>query len=181
MKQLERHLSMIPGLHRESLHHVAAIPRRSNPTKISGSRGRDPLDIAVLDVRRDIRLVLQSWAELVAEKRRTAPPGRGVAELTRFLTAHLAWLTAQPPAADFADEVAGAAAGLHRAIDHESTAAPAPARNCVVDGCPGTIAAAVPGGGPGGALSCSAGHSWEVGEWLALRPLVQRRRERAGA
>lgn len=174
--RVERHLRVLPALHQECLHQAWSTTRRSNPTKVSGSRRRDHLDIAVLDARHNILAILESWAVMVAEKLAVTAPARSVPHLARFLARHLAWLTAQPPAADFADEIGSLVAELRRTIDPEPGDLPALVRACVVDDCSGTISAAPRTGSAAGAsLTCSLGHSWEMREWLGLRRLMERR------
>ncbi|MFD4634803.1 hypothetical protein ACFVYR_37055 [Streptomyces sp. NPDC058284] len=179
--QLERTLRTLPGLHQEGLHHILPTARRRNPTKVSGSRRRDHLNISALDARNNILAILESWSLYVVEKLETAPPGRSVPQLASFLIRHLEWLTAQPPAVEFADEVEGLQVESLRAIDPDSEEHRTPAIGCVVDDCPGTIntaqrAARSPARG---SISCTSGHSWEMRELLTLRHLLDRQRKDA--
>ncbi|GCB50877.1 hypothetical protein [Streptomyces sp. NL15-2K] len=146
---------------------------------MSGSRKRDQLNLSALDARNNITAILESWSALVAEKLGTLVPDRTVPHLVRFLALHLEWLTAQPPATDFADEIEGLRAELARAIDPDSGDLRTPARQCVVDGCTGTIDATPKniGNAPKRSISCSSGHSWEIREWLTLRHLMDRQRK----
>ncbi|MER5349529.1 hypothetical protein ABT093_04245 [Kitasatospora sp. NPDC002551] len=178
--QLERTLRALPELHRECLHHIQSQPRRRNPTKVSGSRRRDRLNPAAIDARNDIVAILESWSRFAAERLGTAAVVRSVPHLARFLGRHLDWLAAQPPAAEFADEIEDLRVGLLDAIDPEEAVRPAPARDCVVDGCPGTIDAS-PQHHTGGrtSIGCSSGHSWGIREWLTLRHLMDQRRRAA--
>ncbi|GAA2916813.1 hypothetical protein GCM10020221_11000 [Streptomyces thioluteus] len=182
IRQLDRHLCALPGLHRESLHDVLAIPRQRNPTKVSGSRRRDHLNMAALDTRNDVVAVLESWSACVADGLGTAAPARSVPHLTSFLLRHLEWLVAQPPAGEFAREIEGIHGRLLRAVDPDHGDRRAPAVECVVDDCTGTINASPQktGSGSGNAgkssISCSSGHSWEIREWLTLRHLMVRQR-----
>jgi len=177
--QVEDNLRRLPGLHQECLHHVSPTSRRSNPTKVSGSRKLDHLNISVLDVRYNILATLESWSDIVVEKRRVAAPRRSVPELARFLTLHLTWLAALPPAADFADEMEGLVAELRGMIDPEPRDLRTLVRQCVVDDCHGMISAFPRSGKKvgGSSIECSAGHSWEMHEWLNLRQLLERQRE----
>ncbi|WP_420313314.1 hypothetical protein ACOB87_44335 [Streptomyces sp. YS-B37] len=185
---------MLPALHQECLHQASPTGRRTNPTKVSGSRKRDHLDIAVLDARHNILTILESWSSLVAEKRGTTAPARSVPSLARFLVRHLEWLAGQPPADDFADEIERLVGELRQTIDPDPHPLHALIRSCVVDGCPGTISALPqrgtgagsgsgtgPGSGSGGSIRCSSGHAWNVGEWLGLRTLMERQRKGVNA
>ncbi|MDG9720173.1 hypothetical protein [Streptomyces sp. DH24] len=182
VKGVKRNLRALPVLHRECLHQVAPTGRRTNPTKVSGSRSRDYLDISVLDARHNILALLESWSGMVVEKLATAAPARTVPALAQFLTLHLDWLLGQPPAADFADEIEGLVEELRRTIDPEPSTLHTLIRQCVVDNCPGTISAP-PGIGRAGSsrITCSSGHSWEMCEWLSLRKLMERQRKGVNA
>ncbi|MCX5372781.1 hypothetical protein OG613_43015 [Streptomyces sp. NBC_00015] len=181
--QAERDLRALPALHQECLHHASPTSRRGNPTKVSGSRTRDHLNISVLDARHRLLTALGSWSQAVAGQHGIAVPGRSVAQLARFLAEHLAWLVAQPRAADFADEVGGLAAELRGMIDPGGGDLRTAIRTCVVDGCSGTISTSLSGGerARAGRLGCSMGHVWDVREWLSLRHLLEQRREGADA
>ncbi|MEV7885311.1 hypothetical protein ACWD3I_39570 [Streptomyces sp. NPDC002817] len=183
IKQVENNLRIIPALHQESLHHVSPAPRRTNPTKVSGSRKRDHLDIAVLDVRHNILVILESWSGIVVEKLGRIAPHRSVPQLARFLTANLEWITAQPPAGDFADEIETIATELRHTIDPDPDGLNRLTRQCVVDGCAGTITAAPHKAENTGRsnIRCSSGHAWELREWLTLRHLIERQRKSVGA
>lgn len=177
---VERHLRVLPGLHQECLHKASPTTRRTNPTKVSASRNLDHLDISVLDTRHHTHTVLESWSGMVVDELGAAPPPRTVAHLARFLRRHLDWLAAQAPAADFVDEIEGLIDELHRTIDPEPSGDDRTlVRNCVVDGCTGTISSAPRGSGHAGRsrITCSGGHSWEIREWLSLRKLMERQRE----
>ncbi|WP_239109416.1 hypothetical protein [Streptomyces anulatus] len=148
---------------------------------MSGSRKRDHLNFAALDARNDLIPVLSSWSRLVAERLGTAVPHRSVVHLADFLLLHLEWLTAHSSAADFAEEIEGLHTELLRAIDPDAGDRPPPATECVVDTCTGTINASPKSTGKAGtrSISCSAGHAWEMREWLTLRYLMDRRRKDA--
>jgi len=178
IKQVERNLRTLPALHEESLHQVSPTSRRSNPTKVSGSRRLDHLNISVLDTRHHILATLESWSEIVVEQLGVAAPERSVPQLAQFLTRNLEWLAGQPPAADFADEVDALVAELRGMIDPDPGALHALVRQCVVADCDGVISAAPTGGGAAGrSIGCSAGHAWEMHEWLNLRQLMERQRK----
>ncbi|WP_327740974.1 hypothetical protein OHA87_47870 (plasmid) [Streptomyces sp. NBC_00493] len=196
VRRAAQHLRVLPALHQECLHQAAPTGRRTNPTKVSGSRRRDHLDIAVLDARHNILTILESWSSLVAEKRGTTTPARSVPSLARFLIRHLEWLAGQPPADDFADEIERLVGELRQTIDPDPHPLHALIRSCVVDGCPGTISAlpqrgtgsgggsgpgSGAGSGSGGSIRCSSGHAWNVGEWLGLRTLMERQRKGVSA
>ena len=183
ISQVERNLRTLPALYHECLHHASPTSRRSNPTKVSGSRTRDHLNVSVLDARYNILATLESWAEAFAEELDVAVPARSVPHLTRFLARHLEWLTSQPPAADFADEMESLAAELRGTIDPESNDLRNAIRKCVVDNCNGTISTSLTNSGraPRGSIECSAGHSWEMHEWLNLRHLMEQQRKRVTA
>ncbi|MET9735962.1 hypothetical protein ABZZ79_36660 [Streptomyces sp. NPDC006458] len=183
VKEVERNLRALPGLYQECLHRATSTPRRTNPTRVSGSRTRDHLDVSALDARLNILALLESWACMVAEKLDTAAPPRSVPQLAHFLTRHLPWLAAQPPAADFANEVDGLVGELRQVVDPEPAERLTLIRKCVVDDCAGTIAAAPRSGRAAGAgsLRCSSGHSWEMREWLGLGELMKLQREGVSA
>lgn len=175
VKQLERNLRALPALHRELLHEMSSTSPGTNPTRVSGSRRRDYLDMSMLDTRHDILTILESWSGIVVEERGTAAPARSVPDLVRFLLLNLRWLTAQPPAADFADEVESLHAESLRAIGPAPVDHNVPTMRCVVDGCHGTID--VSPRNTGGArkvasLTCTSGHSWQTSEWFALRQII---------
>ena len=183
LKQAERNLRTLPGLHQECLHHISPTSRRMHPTKVSGSRKRDPMNISALDARQNLLAVLESWSQLVVEKLEVAAPPRSVPHLARFLLRHLEWLTAQPPAADFADEIENHTTELQRVFDPDSNDRHTIVRECVVDDCTGTISTSpharkTP---PGSSISCSSGHSWEIREWLILRKLMDRKKNSVNA
>ncbi|KJY34526.1 hypothetical protein ADK60_27935 [Streptomyces sp. XY431] len=180
IRQLEHTLRALPELHQECLHHIQTEPRRRNPTRVSGSRRRDRLNLSAIDARNNIVAILESWSRFAAERLGTTAVIRSVPHLTRFLGRHLDWLTAQPPAADFADEIEDLRLELLNAIDPEAGDRAVPTRACVVDGCPGTIDAS-PQHHNGGRTSvgCSSGHSWGIREWLTLRHLLDQPRTAA--
>lgn len=183
ISQTERNLRTIPGLHQECLHQVSTTSRRGNPTKVSGSRRRDHLNFSVLDARYNILATLESWSEMVAEKLSTAAPERSAPQLARFLARHLQWLASQPPAADFADEIEGLVAELRSAVDPDPTSLHTLIRTCVVENCGGTISALSKSSRNARSrnIECSAGHSWEMHEWLNLRKLMEQQRKGADA
>ncbi|WP_381803544.1 hypothetical protein [Streptomyces niveus] len=177
--RVEGQLRALPALHQECLHQASPTVRRTNPTKVSSSRNRDHLNVSVLDTRHRALTMLDSWSGMVVDKLGTTPPPRTVPHLARFLLRHLKWLAAQPPAVDFADEIEGLVAELRQTIDPAPSVLHTVIRKCVVDGCAGTISALPQGGGSAGTrhIACSAGHSWEMREWLGLRKLMKRQRE----
>lgn len=183
--QVERQLRALPYLHQECLNHVSPTSRRTNPTKVSGSRRNDFLDISVLDSRHNILAVLESWSEIVLEQLGCAAPERTVPHLARFLIRHLTWLTAQPPAAEFADEIESLAGELRRIVDPDPGNLQALIRKCVVEGCNGTISASPQHqksrNSPDSSVSCSAGHSWKMHELLLLGRLMERQRKGVSA
>jgi hypothetical protein len=183
IEQVEGTLRTLPGLYQESLHHIAPLSRRMNQTRVSGSRSKDHLNMSALDARRDIVAILESWSEFVVDELgEAAPPRRSVPQLTRMLLLNVQWLAAQPPAADFADEIEDLKAELLRTIDPGPGDAAASGRACVVPDCGGVISTSPRGaGGAAGTIGCSRGHSWQRHEWITLRPLVERERKAAGA
>lgn len=176
LRQLEQNLRALPGLHQGSLHDVTSTSWRINPTKVSGSRKQDHLNISVLDARHNILASLDSWAGLIVEELGTTAPARSVPQLASFLLSHLDWLTAQAPAADFADEVESLRAELLRAIDPAPAERTALTIDCVVDHCTGTIDVSPRTARTADrrSIACTAGHSWEMREWLTLRHLMGR-------
>lgn len=181
--QVEQNLRALPGLYQESLHQVAPVARRIGQTRVSGSRSRDHLNMSVLDARFNILTVLDSWAKFVVEKLGVAAPTRSVPHLSRFLLRHLEWLAGQPPAADFVDEIHGLGVELLHTIDPGPGERHGPGRQCVVDHCTGTISTSAQRTSNTGkkVIQCSSGHSWEMHEWIMLRPLVERQRKAVGA
>ncbi|MBC2904264.1 hypothetical protein H4N64_22050 [Streptomyces sp. PSKA01] len=178
IRQLEGDLRALPGLYQESLHHVLPTSRQPHHTRVSGSRRRDRLNMSALDARHNILAILESWARFVTDELDGAAPTRSVPDLTRFLLRHLKWLTEQPPATDFADEIDGLRRELLRTIDPEPGEPHVLTRECVVADCAGRITTS-----PGGSttIRCSAGHTWEMHEWITLRPLMERQRKAVGA
>ncbi|MEU1409707.1 hypothetical protein ABZ471_47240 [Streptomyces sp. NPDC005728] len=138
--------------------------------------------MSALDARHNILAVLESWSQFVVEKLGKAVPARSVPHLARFLLVNVAWLAGQPPAADFADEIEGLKTELLRTID------PGPGDlnalvTCVVDNCTGTIntsSQSIRNAGKS-SIGCSSGHTWELHEWITLRPLMDRQRKAVGA
>lgn len=183
IRQVERDLRALPAFYQESLHHISPISRRLHLVKVSGSRKRDHLNISALDVRQNILAVLDSWSGIVVDELGVVAPTRSVPQLASFLLRHLEWLTAQPPAADFADEIEGLNAELLRVFDPERRELHTVARDCVVDDCTGKINASPQNIGNSGksSISCSSGHSWEMREWLILRKLMERQRKGVNA
>ncbi|MER6671770.1 hypothetical protein [Streptomyces sp. NPDC000983] len=174
VRQLERNLRALPGLYRESLHHVLPTSRQLHHTRVSGSRNRDRLNTTALDARHNLLEILESWAKFVADERGGVAPTRSVPRVTHFLLRHLPWLADQPPAADFADEIDGLRRELLRTIDPEPGEPGGLTRECVVADCPGTITTPVRPAGRG--IHCSSGHSWDMHEWITLRPLLERQK-----
>ncbi|MFD9906035.1 hypothetical protein [Streptomyces sp. NPDC059063] len=181
--QAEATLRVLPALHQECLHHTAPAPRRSNPTRVSGSRTLDQVNIAVLEARSRLLAALEAWSDTVAAGRGIAVPARSVPRLAAFLAEHLRWLAAQPCAADFVDETERLAAELRAAIDPASGELRTAIRKCVVDRCGGVITTPLNSGGrpPADRLECSMGHVWEIREWLKLRSLMEQQRTGAGS
>lgn len=181
-RQVERHLRALPSLHHECLHHMSSTSKKmNNPTKVSGSRKQDHLKISVLDTRHNILAVLESWSGIITEELATVTPTRSVPHLVRFLIRNLEWLAAQPPAVDFADEIASLHTQLLRTIDPEPSDLHALTRECIVENCTGTINASPKniGNTKKSSISCSSGHSWEMREWLTLRQLMNQKRKDA--
>jgi hypothetical protein len=183
VQEAERNLRALPGLHQECLHQASSAPRRTNPTKVSGSRRRDYLNVAVIDARHNILTILESWAGMVVEKLETAAPPRTVPHLTQFLALHLNWLVTQLPAVDFANEIENLVTDLRKMIDPEPGDLHSLSRHCVVDDCTGTISVPHMNGrnAVGNSIKCTAGHSWEMREWLSLRELMKRQRKGVNA
>jgi hypothetical protein len=173
IQQLEHNLRTLPVLHQELLHDMASTPRRTNPTKVSGSRSRDHLNMSVFDTRHDILTILESWSGFVVEKLGTITPTRSVLHLTCFLMDNSKWLTAQPSAADFADDIESLHVESLRAANPEPGDHNALTMKCVVDDCLGTIDTSTQSidDSSKSSLRCSSGHSWKIGEWLILRHL----------
>ncbi|MFI1019062.1 hypothetical protein [Streptomyces sp. NPDC020965] len=183
IRELAGNLRALPGLYQESLHHISRVSGRMNLTRVSGSRSSDHLNMSALDARHNILAILDSWAEFVADGLGDANPGHSVPHLTDFLLHHLEWLTQQPPAADFADEINGLRLELLHTIDPESGEFPALTRDCVVTDCTGKITTSPQNGGKpaGRSIRCSSGHTWEMHEWITLRPLMARQGKGARA
>ncbi|MFE6894353.1 hypothetical protein [Streptomyces sp. NPDC057694] len=160
---------------------MSPTSRRTNPTKVSGSRRNDFVDISVLDSRHNTLAVLESWSGIVLEQLRCAAPERTVPGLARFLIRHLTWLASQAPAVEFADEVDGLSGELRRIVDPDPGNLQALIRQCVVEGCGGTISTPTQhqkgGNSSVSSVSCSAGHSWKMHELLILGRLMERQRK----
>ncbi|WP_255954002.1 hypothetical protein [Streptomyces odontomachi] len=176
VRQLEGDLRALPGLYQESLHQVLPISRQTHQTRVSGSRSRDRLNMAALDSRHRILAILESWAAFVADERRLMAPTGSVPQLAHFLLHNLEWLTRQPPAADFADEVDGLRRELLHTVDSEPGDFNAATRDCVVTDCPGkiTMPSQHAGNAAGRGIRCSSGHTWHIHEWITLRLLMER-------
>ncbi|WP_051767180.1 hypothetical protein [Streptomyces sp. NRRL S-37] len=182
VRQLESDLRALPGLYQESLHHVSPLSRRMHHTRVSGSRSRDHLNVSALDARHHILAVLESWAGFVTDELGGVAPARSVPRLAHFLLRHLEWLTEQPPAADFADEIDALRLDLLRTIDPEPGEPHVLTWECVVAGCAGRITTSPrQRTADGTSIRCSSGHTWELREWITLRPLVEQRRRAVGA
>ncbi|WP_405716381.1 hypothetical protein OG264_39305 (plasmid) [Streptomyces xanthophaeus] len=183
LRQVERNLRTLPSLHQECLHHVSPTSRRTNPTKVSGSRSRDHLNISALDARHNSLAILDSWSGIITEKRGSVPPGRSALQFAGFLMENLDWITSQHLAADFADEIETITTELRRMVDPDPNGLHAVIRKCVVDSCAGTITAAPKRAGHSGrsSITCTSGHSWEMREWLTLRQLMERQRKSVDA
>jgi hypothetical protein len=173
MEQLERNLRMLPVLHEELLHDMSSTPKRINPTKVSVGHWRDHLNMFTFDTRHDILTILGSWSGSVVENFGTAAPERSVPHLAHFLLCNLRWLTAQPSAADFADEIETLYIESIRATNAETGDHDAVTVTCAMDNCLGTIDTTprIIAGAGMATISCSLGHSWEVREWLLLAQL----------
>ncbi|MER5215119.1 hypothetical protein ABT063_32380 [Streptomyces sp. NPDC002838] len=180
--QLESNLRALPGLYQESLHHVSPISRRMHHTRVSGSRSTDHLNMSALDARHNILAILESWAEFVADTLGGIAPTRSVPHMAHFLLRNLEWLTEQPPATDFAEEIEGLRLELLRTIDPEPSEPHVFTWECVVTDCAGKITTSSQhvGTADGTSIRCSSGHTWELHEWVTLRPLVERRRKAVG-
>lgn len=181
IRQLEHTLRALPELHQECLHHIQTEPRRRNPTRVSGTRRRDRLNLSAIDARNNIVAILESWSRFAAERLGTTAVIRSVPHLTRFLGRHLDWLTAQPllpPTSPTRSRTCGSNCSTRSTPRPHDRAVPT--RACVVDGCPGTIDAS-PQHHNGGRTSvgCSSGHSWGIREWLTLRHLLDQPRTAA--
>ncbi|MFH8617261.1 hypothetical protein ACH4E8_19575 [Streptomyces sp. NPDC017979] len=124
----------------------------------------------MLDSRRNILAVLESWCGIVLDQLGCAAPQRTVPHLARFLIRHVAWLTGQPSATEFADEAVGLAGEPRRIVDPDPGILQALIRQCVMEGCNGTISASPQNlkgkGSTGGSVNCSVGHSWRMHELL---------------
>lgn len=177
--QLEGNLRALPALYQESLYHVAPISRRMNQTRVSGSRSRDHLNMSVIDTRHNILSILDSWSGFVVEKLGKDAPTRSVPQLARFLLRHREWLATQPPAADLADEIDALRLEMLGTIDPAPSEHHGPSRECVVDDCTGTINTSSQRSGNAArrSIQCSSGHTWEMHEWITLRPLMERKRK----
>ncbi|MDT9701052.1 hypothetical protein [Streptomyces sp. P17] len=136
--------------------------------------------MSALDARHNILAILESWACFVADERGGIAPTRSVPDLTHFLLRHLTWLTEQPPATDFADEIDGLRRELLRTIDPGPGEPRVLTRDCVVADCTGKITTSSQRAGTG-SIRCSSGHTWDLHEWITLRPLMERQRKAVGA
>jgi hypothetical protein len=127
------HLDELPELERALLPGAGAGGEKVSGTAVPGL----PLNPAAVEARNNIRAILASWCDLVAERRGTAPTGRTVGELAGYLAAAVDWLAAYPAAGDTADEVADfvhaarrvatpTRSAASRSTTMRSTTAPAP-------------------------------------------------------
>lgn len=175
IRHLEGVLRGLAGLYQESLHHVLPTSRHTHHTRVSGSRNRDHLNISALDTRYHILAILESWAGFVVDELGGLRPKGSVPDLAHFLLSNLEWLAEQPPADEFADEIEGLRLELLRTIDSETGELRVPTRECVVTDCTGTISAPSQrvGNTDWTRIHCSAGHTWEIHEWIILRPLME--------
>ncbi|WP_230196905.1 hypothetical protein [Streptomyces coriariae] len=178
IRQVECSLRMLPELYQETLHNVSPISRRLSQTRVSGSRSSDHLNLSALDSRHNILAILESWSKFVAEKLETAAPPRSVTQSARFLLLHLEWLTAQSAAADFADEIESLKAEMLCTVDPGPSDFRSFITECFVENCPGTISTSSQNAAGAGrsSIGCSSGHTWEMHEWITLRPLIERRK-----
>ncbi|BBA98086.1 putative ovmZ homologue [Actinacidiphila reveromycinica] len=176
LRHLKGNLAALPGLYQETLHHISPVSRQMHQTRVSGSRNTDQLSMSALDARQNILAILESWADLVVDKHGGEILTRSVPHLTYFLMRNLGWLTAQPQAADFADEIDGLRLELLRTIDPEPAEPDLLTWDCVVAGCGGKITTPTQhvGNSDGKSVRCSSGHTWEIHEWITLRPLMAR-------
>lgn len=175
IRQVRNNLIELPPLHQECLDNVSPEFRTISRSRTPRGLGRDAVDASALDSRCDILAVLGSWSELVIEGLRLAAPIRTVPCLAQFLASNLSWLTAQPPAAEFADEIEELKAAAQRIVDPRHDVRPKPIGECVIEGCTGIISIHPQGVKSAGnrGVSCSIGHSWEIGEWIMLSNLME--------
>jgi hypothetical protein len=169
--RLAAQLAALPGLYAELERDLATSRAVGERVRGSGTPGIR-LNEQAVDARADMRLILASWADLVAEGSGVAPPARTVPSMAAFLARHLDWLTAHPAAGDAAAEIA--------ALAQAASTAARPSRwrriqlgGCVVAGCDGQLTALVRDRDAPlpSAITCDTGadHTWPPELWHTLQ------------
>src|SRR5262249_48124269 len=135
----------------------------------------------IVAARATMLAVASSWAGLVAdEKAVAARPRRSVSNLSRFLLAHLDWLSRHAPggaAVGALDQAVRAA----EAVCMGHTGARRELGSCSEPGCTGLVYATVGAADDPSGVSCDRGHRWRPNEWLLLaHRLARPRRGAAG-
>lgn len=174
-ERLVRELRRLPALHEECARRLDMSADRERDRVSGGSLPGLPLNAAAVEARSAIVSVLASWSAAVAQERGVAAPGRVVERLAEFLLRHADWLAAHPAAGEFSQEVARLARRAARVIDPGSSRRLA-IGDCVEDGCPGRLTAAVRPDQPDvpAEITCDAcaGHRWFGHQWLQLSRLL---------
>jgi hypothetical protein len=123
-----------------------------------------------MGVRTDILRTLSSWAGLVYNERAYAGPiVRTPASLAGFLIENLNWLAAHAAIADFASEIEDVRHSA-RACIQDRAPRPNDLGTCVHPGCDQSVCPDRSGQKQSAVrrVSCGAGHSWPITEWLLL-------------
>lgn len=170
-ERLAGRLERLPAVHESAARMLNAAVKTVE--RVAGGRTPGiPLNFSAVEARAALIPMLSCWAQLVVDERTVAPPPRTVEGMTAFLRTHLRWLAAHPAAADFADEVRETYAALV-AFTEPRDSRRISLGTCPVNGCGGTIAAALRSGRGGERPSdvrCSADgeHQWPSGMWGQL-------------
>lgn len=169
--RLARRLGELPGLYERAVRALNASVRTNE--RVAGGRTPGiPLNTLAVEARAEVPALLSSWAQLVVDERRVAPPPRTVVAMAGYLAMHLSWLAAHPAVGDFAEEVRSAHAALVRLLEPRDSRRVG-LGSCPMRDCAGTIAAALRTGRAGDRpsdVACSANpeHRWPSATWGQL-------------
>ncbi|WP_433576162.1 hypothetical protein [Nocardia brasiliensis] len=147
--------------------------RRMAPAR-GGLRQGIVLKDALVEARTEVLALAASWAAMVVDEARPPRrPRRDITTLVDFLLQYGDWLAVHPAIVDAMDEFAEVHALAQQVID------PVPNQievgHCDRPGCHQKVYAQLATAGPGDSLvRCSAGHSWQPHQWLALQRRVSR-------
>jgi len=181
LDNLRRNLVRLPELYRECEERLDNR-RALGMERISGGMSTGiSLNEGIVAARATVLAVAASWAGLVADERATATrPHRDVADLSRFLLAHLDWLAGHAAVGDAVAELgqavtAAEAEGVHHAGARQELGA------CSEPGCTGLVYATVGAAADPSGVGCDQGHRWRPNEWLLLARRLARPRPSTAA